>query len=133
MAEESCLVLYGDSVFLAGIKTEFQRRELPKVITVEAERPDAPGRIRALNARAVLFDLAAAQPDFAISLLREQPGLLLIGLDPSSDDLLVLCSRPARALSMSDLVEVITRGESVLNHSNGERNENNHPSSLQRC
>ncbi len=131
MAEESCLVLYGDSVFLAGIKTEFQRRGLPEVITVEAGRPDAPGRICALNPRAVLFDLAAAQPDFAISLLREQPGLLLIGVDPSSDELLVLCSHPARALSMSDLVQVITRGDSVLNHSNGGRNENNHQSSSQ--
>lgn len=111
MAEESCLVLYGNSVFLAGIKSEFQRRESPAVITVEAGHPDASGHISALNPRAVLFDLAAAQPDFAISLLREQPGLLLIGVDPSSDRLLVLCGRPAQASSMSDLVEVINHKE----------------------
>jgi hypothetical protein len=133
MAEGSCLVLYGDSVFLAGIKTEFQRHELPEVITVEAGRPDAPGRIGAHHPCAVLFDLAAAQPDFAISLLREQPGLLLIGVDPSRDELLVLCSHPARALSVSDLVEVIARGQSTHNHSKGGRNERNHQSSLQRC
>jgi hypothetical protein len=131
MAEGSCLVLYGNSVFLAGIKTEFQHHELPEVITVEAGRPDAPTRICALKPRAVLFDLTVAQPDFAVLLLRKQPDLLLIGVDPSSDELLVLCSHPARALSMSDLVEVITRGESVLNHSNGGRNENNHQSSSQ--
>jgi hypothetical protein len=132
MAEASCLVLYGNSVFLAGIKSEFQRYELPEVITVEAGRPDAPSRICALKPRAVLFDLTAVQPDFAVSLLREQPGLLLIGVDPSSDELLVLCSHSAQALSMSDLVQIITRKESVLDHSNGGRNKDNHQSSSQR-
>ncbi len=119
MTAESCVVLYGNSVFLAGIKAEFQRHALPEVITVEAGRPDAPGCICALNPRAVLFDLSAAHPDFAVSLLREQPGLLLIGVHPDSDELLVLCRHPAQAFSMSDLVEVITQKERVPNHSNG--------------
>jgi hypothetical protein len=37
--------------------------------------------------RALLFDLAEGQPDFTVVLLREQPSLLLIGVDPSSDEL----------------------------------------------
>jgi hypothetical protein len=44
-----------------------------------------------------------------IAILRERPGLLLIGVDPSSDELLVLSSRPHQALSVADLVEVMQR------------------------
>jgi len=40
-------------------------------------------------------------------LLREQAGLLMIGVDPSSSQLSVLPSHPAQALSTPDLVGVI--------------------------
>ena len=63
--------------------------------------------IRLHQPRAVLFDLAMGQPDFVVPLLREQPDLLLIGVDPSSNEMLVLSSHPAQALSISDLVEAI--------------------------
>jgi hypothetical protein len=42
-----------------------------------------------------------------VTILRDRPGLLLIGVDPSRDELLVLSSHPQQALSMSDLVEII--------------------------
>ena len=85
MAAPSCVVLYGNSVFLAGIRADLKRRAELEVLTVEPDSPDTAGRIHTLNPTAVLFDLAAAQPDFAIPLLRDWPGMILIGVNSSSD------------------------------------------------
>ncbi len=115
MTADSRLVLYGNSVFLAGIKAQLEHGALYdyptalNLISIEIGCPHVIDLIREQKPRAVLFDLAMPQPDFVISLLREQPGLLLIGIDPASDEMLVLSSRPQLALSISDLVEVVNQ------------------------
>jgi len=107
MVANSRLVLYGSSVFLAGIKAQLEHSAEIELITMEASPADAADQVRVCQPQVVLFDLSVGYPDFAVALLHEQPGLLLIGVDPNSDELLVLSSRPQQALSMSDLVHVI--------------------------
>jgi hypothetical protein len=96
-------------MFLAGIRAKLECLTSLKLITVEADYPEAAALVDSCNPLAVLFDLAADHPEFAVSLLHRHPGLMLIGVDPSSDELLVLSCHPAVALNMSDLVEVINR------------------------
>jgi len=120
MAAPPCVVLYGNSVFLAGIRADLKGRTQFELLTIEADCPEAADSIRACRPAAVLFDLAAAHPDFAIPLLRERSGPLLIGVDPSSDEMLVLSSHPAQALSVADLVEVIQQKQSNSEPSKGE-------------
>jgi hypothetical protein len=43
----------------------------------------------------------------AFTLLRTCPGLLLIGVDPASEQFLVLSGTPRQALSIEDLANVI--------------------------
>lgn len=107
MAAPARLVLYGNSVFLAGIKTDLSRHCSLELITIEAGCPDAAERVRSLNPCALLFDLSAAQPDFAIPLLRDRPNLVLIGVDAGSDELLVLAPHKVRAVNVSALLKVI--------------------------
>jgi len=109
MGADSRLVLYGNSVMLAGIATELQRHHRFDLITLEPGPPDTLRRICALAPRAVLFDLAALPPDSIVWLLRERPGLLLAGLDPSSDQVLLLSCRQERAVAPADLLEMIDR------------------------
>lgn len=109
MAAPARLVLYGNSVFLAAIKTDLSRHSWLELITIEAGCPDAAERIRSLNPGTVLFDLSAAQPDFAIPLLRDRPRLMLIGLDACSDEMLILWPHLERAVNITDLVKVIGR------------------------
>ena len=94
---------------LAGIATELQRLHLFEVIILEPGCPDALQRIGAIEPRAVLFDLAALPSDSIVRLLREQPGLLLAGVDPSSDQVLVLSCRQERAVTLADLLKVLER------------------------
>ncbi len=109
MSAGASLVFYGNSMFLAGIRAKLEHLTSLKLITVAADSPDAAAQVASCNPLAVLFDLAADQPQFVVSLLHRQPGLLLIGVDPSSDELLVLSCQPAVALNMSDLVEIMQR------------------------
>ena len=118
MSTHSCVVLYGNSVFLAGIKAELELDPGIELIAVDTGSTDVMERIRDHKPGALLCDLAEGQPDFAVALLREQPSLLLIGVDPSSDELLVLSNWPAQALNLADLIELIrirtTRGRRAM-------------------
>lgn len=116
MAIGSRLVLYGDSVFLAGIKAELEHLSALELITVEPGSAAVTNLIRSWNPCALLFDLAAEQSDFAITLLRENPNLLVIGVDPGSNELLLLSARSGQALSVAELFDLIRRergGETV--------------------
>ncbi len=106
------VVLYGTTLVVSTIGASLQASADLELIRIDPALPGAAERLLALQPSAVVFDLAAGQPDFAMSLLRQQPGLLLIGADPSSDDLLVLSSHAARALSVADLVAVIAHRQS---------------------
>lgn len=107
MTAAPCLVLYGNSIFLAGLKADLRRCTRLELVTVDPGAPNAAARIRNVNPSAVIFDLTAAQPDFMIALLRDRPGLLVLGVDPSTDEMLVLSGRPERALSTQDLLQAI--------------------------
>ncbi len=108
MATAPCVILYGNSVFLAGIRADLALRARVEVLAVEPGRPDALAIIRTRRPAALIFDLSAAQPDFAVSLLRDRPDLVLIGVDPSSDKLLVLSGRHEQPESAAGLVQAIT-------------------------
>ncbi len=107
MTAAPSLVLYGNSIFLAGLKADLARRTRFDLLTIDSRQTDARERIRQFNPSVVIFDLATAPPDFAIQLLRDRPDLLLLGVDPSSDEVMVLSGRSERALSTQELVSVI--------------------------
>ena len=54
-----------------------------------------------------------ARADEYIALLRERPGLMLIGVDPDSDRLLLLSGHAEQVLSVADLVQVIHQRQSI--------------------
>lgn len=108
------LILYGNSVFLAGIQAQLERYAGFELVTVEPRRPEVSELLRARRPYAVLFDLAMRPTDFPAFLLREQPGLMLIGLNASSNEMVVLSSHPVQALSVADLIEVLNQKDTVL-------------------
>ena len=107
MASKTSVVLYGKSVFMAGIKAQLERDPDIALITLQFGSKEVNEKIRDIKPNAFIFDLSEGQPNFAIPLLREQPGLRLIGVDPSSDEVLVMSCHLVQALSMADLLAVI--------------------------
>lgn len=109
MEERTRVVVYGSSLHMAGIVTSLGAEADLEVVCVAPDSPTAQQDLIEFDPAVITFDLSDPCLDLDIRLLRQRPGLLLIGADPSSDELLVLSSRPAQALSMADLVDVICR------------------------
>ncbi len=101
------VALYGNSLVVSSIGASLQGRAGLQVLSVDATLPDATERLDALKPDVVVFDLAAAQPEFAIALWKARPRLLLIGVDLTTSQVLVLSGQPARLLTMDDLLQVI--------------------------
>lgn len=116
MIPDTRLLFYGDSIFLAGVKVELATAisggPCLHFLTLSTEALDPLESIHDYRPQAILFDLTAPiQPDFVIPLLRQQPDLLLIGLDPSRDDLLVLSVQSSPAMQIDDLIALIRHQE----------------------
>jgi hypothetical protein len=105
------VAVYGNSLNMAGIVASLKADTTLEVLCVDLDTPNARQRLDENNLAAIVFDLSDLLLRLDVTLLHDRPGLLLIGVDPSSDEMLVLSSQPAQALSMADLVSVIHQKE----------------------
>jgi hypothetical protein len=104
------VLLYGDSLVLAGMQASLKTYPSLKVMCLNAQPGADAQALCALDPAVIIFDLAAVTPDFPFALLREQPHLLLIGIDPAGDKLLVLSGQQAHSFTTNDLLQVIETG-----------------------
>ena len=110
---EKCgrVAVCGNSLNMAGIVASLKADPTLEVLCVNLDSPDVRQSLDENNVAAIVFDLIDPSLRLDVSLLRDRPGLLLIGVDPSRNEMLVLSGHPAQALSMADLVSVIHQKE----------------------
>jgi hypothetical protein len=94
---------------MAGIAATLQADCGLVVMLSKPRSPSARRRMNELGPAIIAFDLNDPDPGLDITLIRERPGLLLIGVNLSTNALLVLSGQPVRALSITDLVKNTTR------------------------
>ncbi|MFO7696216.1 MAG: hypothetical protein R6X16_03565 [Anaerolineae bacterium] len=109
MPERCRVVLYGDSLVLAGVGRSLESNPRFEVVTLDLSSEPDPLTLDALCPATLILDLSVVPAGLAFSLLEGRPDLLLIGLDPAGDQLVVLSGQQARQLTMSDLVRLIDR------------------------
>ncbi len=107
MEERQKVILCGNSLVLAGIGTSLQAYPSLEVIVVNISSVAETHNLRDLRASVVIFDIATVPPEFPHSLLREQPELMLIGLDAAGDKLLLFSGQQSRTLTTDQLVQMI--------------------------
>ena len=107
MDKRQTVIVYGDSVVLAGVRTSLSFDPAFEVIACAFPLTDQ--ELRALQPPAIIFDAQAVQPEFRYALAQEMPGLLLIGIDPSANQVVVWSGQQLRELSTQDLVKVINQ------------------------
>ncbi len=113
MEKRRRVAVYGNSLNMAGIVASLKADTTVDVLCVNLDAPDARQGLDENDFAAIVFDLSDPPLRLGFTLLRDRPGLLLIGVDSSRDEMLVLSSHPAQALSMADLVNVIHQKESL--------------------
>ncbi|HZW04435.1 MAG TPA: hypothetical protein VFF68_10945 [Anaerolineaceae bacterium] len=105
METQQRVILYGDSLILAGVQASLKVSPNLEIIVLNDLSADLPQSICELQPAAVIFDLGSVQPEITLALLR-QSDLLLIGVDPSSNQFLVLSSHVQPVQCVADLVRV---------------------------
>ncbi len=108
MDKRTRVIVYGNTLSMAGIAASLKAEEGLKVICVDPQNSTVRQSLDELGPQAVIFDRSDPNTALDLALLREQPGLLLIGVDPSSDDALVLSGQLTRVLSAKDLASLVS-------------------------
>ncbi len=106
------VVLYGSDLVVSTVGENLRGRPGFQILQIDPLLPDAQQRLDAVRPDVVLFDLAGAQPDFTITVLRKNPGLLLIGVDLRTDKMLVMSGEESRLVTTDDLVHMMKTGKS---------------------
>ena len=101
------VVLYGSDLVVSTVGENLRGRQGFQIFQIDPLLPDALQRLDGARPDVVLFDLAGAQPDFTITALRKNPGLLLIGVDLGSDKMLVMSGEESRLLTTEDLIQMM--------------------------
>jgi len=100
----------GSSLYMAGLAASLQANPDVDVTRIPANAAALSQSLDELAPAVVAFDLYEMPGDLAISLLRDRPELVLIGVDPSSDRMLLLSGRQERPVSAAELLQAITGG-----------------------
>lgn len=110
MASTMRVVVCGNSLPMAALAASLQASPDVAVVRVAANPAALARSLAELAPAMVAFDLGEMPGDLAIALLRDRPELILIGVDPASDRMLVLSGREERPVSAAELLQAISGG-----------------------
>lgn len=107
------ILFYGNSLVLAGVQATF--KGYPGFETISLDKPTTQTELLMLNPAVVVLDMGDLDFDFLLAQMQELPGLLVIGVDPESHE--VLLTGQAACLitphQISEFVRSWIRPESV--------------------
>lgn len=103
------LILYGDTLVLAGVRANLETHSDLEILVIDCPLDDPAKALRSFCPATIIFDLKAIPPDFPPSFL-QQPGLVLIGIDPETHQALVWSGQQFSPLSMEEFIELIQKG-----------------------
>ncbi len=109
--ERQRVILYGDSLILAGMRASLEARPGTEVLILDQSLDGRCEALRSPHRATLIFDLGAVQPDSLLALL-QHPGLRLVGIDPETHQALVWSGTQSAAVNAADLVRVLFQDHS---------------------
>lgn len=116
------VAIYGSNLMMSAIGAILQKRPDLQMQQLQKWPPEAVEKLDTAPPAVILFDLAAALPDFTISMLHNNPRTRLIGVDLASHQMLVISGAQSRLQTADDLVELLGSSQ-PLNTTSGDVNE----------
>jgi hypothetical protein len=122
MPQRPIILLLGDSLLIDGIAISLAGREMPGTIRRDSGVIDSKECLGTLQPDLVIFEMGAPQSPAILSLLSEQPGVQLIGLDPACSKVIVMSSHQRPTPTMNALYQVVQAeaGQNALLPKGGE-------------
>ncbi len=108
MEKRQRVLLFGNSVVLGSIGASLSHHPGFEILPLAVPPQDVKA-LRSLRPDVILYDVEASRPEAAVSLLETCPDLLLIGVSPDSNRIMLWSGRQLRQVSTQDLVSVISR------------------------
>jgi hypothetical protein len=110
MSGNKRVLIFGRSLNLAGIGACLKLVNDLDVDSVDPQNACIMELLQETTPEAMIYDLNNPPIDLDMDLLRERPGLLLIGVDPSSDNVMVFKGQRRKVVTAEELTQLI------LNH-----------------
>lgn len=107
MAVQKCVLVYGRSLNLAGIAASLKLDADLDVRWVDPHQRNARDVLAELVPETIIYDLTDPPTDLDLALLGDRPGTLLIGVDPSSNVVLVVTGQRSRVVTAGELVALV--------------------------
>lgn len=104
MDSQHRVLFYGNSLVLAGVQATF--KGYPGFETIALDQPTTQSELLVLNPKVVVFDMGALESEFLLAHMQELPGLLLIGVDPESHDVL-LTGQAVCSISLEQITRIV--------------------------
>jgi len=101
------VLVYGDSLVLAAVEASL--RACPWFEVMAVNGPAAEADLLASGPSVVIFDMGAGRPESLLARIQAQPGLLLIGIDPESHEVL-LTGQAAGSITVDQIAHIV-RGQ----------------------
>lgn len=107
MERRPLVVLLGDSLLMDGIAVSLAGRQMPGTIRMDSDVVDVREHLKTLQPDLVIFELGTPTSTAILSLLSQQPGIQLMGLDPACSRVIVLNSQQHSTPTMNELYQVV--------------------------
>ena len=107
MAIQPLVVVLGDSLLMEGAAVSLADCRQMSLVRIDSNLSDIWQQINDLNPDVIVFELEIPHSPIVLSLLKERPGILLLGLDLECNRVLVLNSRQHFTQTMHDLCQII--------------------------
>ena len=107
MAVGKCVLVYGRCLNLAGVAACLKLDAGLDVRLADPQQCSAREVLDAYDPETIIYDLTDPPADIDLALLGDRPGTQLIGVDPSSDDVLVLTGKRSRVVTANELAALV--------------------------
>jgi hypothetical protein len=107
MRPQSLVVLLGDTVLIDSVAAGLEDTQAFGVVRMDASVDGLGEHLKALNPALIVFELDTRRSPAIFSLLREQPGTQLLGLDLTCSQAIVLKSCQHTTRTMKELCQVV--------------------------
>jgi hypothetical protein len=107
MNPQRIVALYGQSIFITGIGIELLQQDDLLVTHLDGTCHEMLDQCRRLQPDILICDVHDWHLAFVLSLLRQQPGLVLFGLDTASNEVTVMSSQQFNVDTIDSLTDII--------------------------
>jgi hypothetical protein len=104
MDRQHKVLFYGNSLILAGVQATFKGD--PGFETIALDQPTTQTELLVLNPAAVVFDMGVLESEFLLAHMQEWPGLLLVGVNPESHEVL-LTGQAVCSITLEQITQIV--------------------------